>query len=99
MIMADKDLISLEMFCTQHNVEVSFVTQLQQAGLIQTQIRDKSIFVPVDALPTLEKIIRLHYDLDINLEGVETILHLLDRMNMMRSEMTILQNRLRQYED
>ncbi len=99
MIMADEDLISLEMFCTQHNVEVSFMTQLQQAGLIQTQIRDKSLFVPVDALPTLEKIIRLHYDLDINLEGVETILHLLDRMNVMRSEMTILQNRLRQYED
>lgn len=97
--MADEELISLETFCIQHNIEVSFVTQLQQSGLIQTQMREKSIFVSVDTLPMLEKIIRLHYDLDINLEGVETILHLLDRMNAMRSEMTTLQNKLRQYED
>jgi len=99
MIMANNDLISLETFCIQHNIGVSFVTQLQQSGLIHTHIRDKSIFISVDALPMLEKIVRLHYDLDINLEGVETILHLLDRMDAMRSEMMALQNRLRQYED
>jgi len=97
--MADEDLISVETFCTQHNIEVSFVMQLQQSGLIQTRMRHQSIFVPVDALPVLEKIIRLYYDLDINLEGVETILHLLDRMDTMRSEMMTLKNRLRQYED
>lgn len=97
--MADEDLISLEAFCAQHNIEVSFVTELQRSGLIPTQRREESIFVSVSVLPTLEKIIRLHYDLDINLEGVETILHLLDRMDAMRSEMMVLQNRLRRYED
>lgn len=99
MIMADEELISLNAFCTQHNIEVSFVIQLQQSGLIQTQVREKSIFIPAGTLPTLEKIIRLHYELDINLEGVETILHMLDRMDAMRSQMIALQNRLRQYED
>jgi len=97
--MANEELISLNLFCTQHNVDVSLVTQLQHSGMIQTQMREKSIFVSADELPMLEKIIRLHYELDINLEGVETILHLLDRMDTMRSEMLSLQNRLRQYED
>lgn len=97
--MADEELISLNAFCTQHNIEISFITQLQQSGLIQTQVREKSAFVHASTLPVLEKIIRLHYDLDINLEGVETILHLLDRMDTMRSKMIALQNKLRQYEE
>ena len=46
----------------------------------------------------LEKFIRLYYELDINLEGIETITHLLQRINSLQDEIIILKNRLRLYE-
>ena len=99
MMMTNEELVSLDEFCAGHNIELSFVTTLQHYGLIETTIKEKSAFVPLSQLPSLEKIIRLYYDLDINLEGIETITHLLQRMDDMRTQITYLQNKLRQYED
>jgi hypothetical protein len=41
---------------------------------------------------------RLHYDLDINLEGIEAITCLLDRVRSMQEEIRELRNRLGVYE-
>jgi hypothetical protein len=43
-------------------------------------------------LQKLEQIIRLHYDLDINLEGIDAIAHLAERIKMMQNEITGLKN-------
>jgi hypothetical protein len=43
--------------------------------------------------------VRLHYDLDINLEGIEAITYLLNRVKNMQAEIIALKNRLRLYED
>jgi hypothetical protein len=50
-------------------------------------------------LGRLEKIVRLHFELDINLEGIETIAHLLERMEGMQEKIVQLTNRLKAYED
>lgn len=99
MMMTDEELISLEEFCASHNIEISFIISLQQYGLVRTTVKENSAFVPLSELPILEKIIRMHYDLDINLEGIETITHLLQRMDGMRSKIMDLQNKLRRYEE
>ncbi len=45
------------------------------------------------------RIIRLYYELDINLEGIEAIIHLLQRIDTHQQEEIIaLRNRLRLYE-
>jgi phenylalanine-4-hydroxylase len=71
---------------------------LHENGLIETVIIEEGRFIPEDRLSDIEKIIRLHYELDINLEGIEVIIHLLRRMEDTRREMTALKNRLRMYE-
>ncbi len=88
-------LISIKEFCTSHNIEISFIDSLQQNGLIQITTIEETGFVDADQMQKLEKFIRLHYDLDINLEGIETITHLLQRINAMQDEITALRNRLR----
>ena len=96
--MQNEDLIAASEFCANYNVEYSFITSLQQFGLIQvTTIEDRG-FIPLNELQKLEKITRLHYDLDINLEGIEAITYLLDRLETLQSELAGLQNRLRLYE-
>jgi len=91
-------LIAIDEFCTSHNIEISFVSSLQQSGLIEITTRKNSTFIEADQLKQLEKFIRLYYELDINLEGIETINHLLQRINSLQDEITLLRNRLRLYE-
>ena len=91
-------LIAIDEFCSSHNIEISFVSSLQQSGLIEiTTIKD-SVFIEADQLQQLEKFVRLYYELDINVEGIETINYLLHRINSMQDEITTLRNRLGIYE-
>jgi hypothetical protein len=91
-------LISLNEFCANHNIEISFVSSLQQSGLIEITTVKEAGFIEADQLQQLEKFIRLYYELDINLEGIETINYLLQRINSMQHEIIALRNKLRVYE-
>ena len=49
-------------------------------------------------LRDIERYARLYYDLSINIEGIEAIHHLLDRVSGLREEVRTLRSRLRLYE-
>jgi len=90
--------ITIEDFCTNYNVEPSFIDTLKENGLIEIENINESGLINAEQLRELEKIVSLFYDLDINLEGIETINHLLERIKAMNLEITALKNRLRLYE-
>ena len=92
-------LIAIDEFCTSHNIEISFISSLQQSGLIEITTKKESSFIEADQLKQLEKYVRLYYEMDINLEGIETINYLLQRIGSMQDEIRILRNRLRVYEN
>ncbi len=91
-------LVSVDEFCSNHNIEISFISTLQQNGLIEITTIGQSGFIDIVQLPQVEKFIRLYYELDINIEGIETIVHMLQRINSMQAENILLMNRLRLYE-
>jgi hypothetical protein len=96
-IQAD-NLIAVDVFCTNHNIEISFISSLQQTGMIEiTTIKDTG-YIDAEQLQLLEKFVRFHYELDINLEGIETVNHLLQRINSLQNEIISLKNRLGLYE-
>lgn len=92
------NLISIEDFCANHKIEISFVSSLQKNGLIEITTIHETEFIDAEQLRQLEKFVCFYYELDINLEGIETITHLLQRMNSLQDEMMTLKNRLRLYE-
>ena len=96
--MQTKNLIAANEFCINHKIEISFINSLQQCGLIEITNIEDTFFFAEDQLQQVEKFVRLHFDLDINLEGIETITHLLHRINSMQDEIILLRNRLRLYE-
>lgn len=96
--MLTEQMIPADEFCIHHNIEISFIYSLQESGLIEVSRHEEKIFVPVSQLGQLEKMVRLYYEMDINLEGIETISYLLQRMNDMQQELLQLTNRLRMYE-
>jgi hypothetical protein len=91
-------LVAIDEFCTSHNIEISFISSLQRSGLIEITTIKESDFIEADKLQQLEKFVRLYYDLDINLEGIETISYLLQRIGSMQDEIRALRNKLRLYE-
>lgn len=92
------DLIAVNEFCVHHNIEISFLNLLQQNGLIKISTIESTHFVEKEQLPQLEKFVHFYYDLDINLEGIESITYLLQRIENLQNEMVELKNRLRLYE-
>jgi hypothetical protein len=97
--MQTDEMIPATEFCTHYRIELSFIQSLKQSGLIETISTEEALFVPVNQLPQLEKLVRLYYEMDINLEGIETITYLLQRMNEMQQKITHLNNRLSMYEN
>ena len=93
-----ENLVALDEFCASHGIEVSFISSLQENGLIEISTVEERVFIDVTQLQNLEKFLRFHYELDINLEGIETITNLLQRINSLQDEVTYLRNRLRLYE-
>ncbi len=94
MIMKTEDLIPAKDFCLYHNIEYSFISSLQNSGLINVTSVKRSTFIHIDDIRKLEKFVRLHYELDINLEGIETINHLLEKIEDMQQEIVRLKNKI-----
>ena len=97
--MDNENMISVIEFCEGHHIEISFIDSLQETGLIELATIEDTPYIQEDQLYDLEKIIRLHYDLDINLEGIDAVINLLKRMDDMQHEINLLKNRLRLYEE
>ena len=96
--MQKENLIPANEFCLHHNIEVSFIDSLKEYGLVEFTVIDDAPFVTIKQLTELEKLVRLHYELDINLEGIDAIIHLLKKLQGMQDEIIILKNKLRLYE-
>ena len=92
------DFIAVNEFCVHHNIEISFINLLQQNGLINLSIIESKYFVAKEQLPQLEKYVHFYYDMDINLEGIETITYLLQRIESLQNEIIKLNNRLLFYD-
>lgn len=90
--MASEELIPTKDFCIYHNIELSFIDSLENSGLIQVQSVEHTTYIHIDEMQKLEKFVRLHYDLDINVEGIETINYLLERMEELQNEILQLKN-------
>jgi DNA-binding transcriptional MerR regulator len=96
--MESQHLIPASHFCVHYNIDVSFLYALQDYGLVHVTTQDEAIFIDADDLSDMERIIHLHQDLDINLEGIDAILQLLKRLERTQEELMALRNQLRLYE-
>ena len=88
--MKSKNLIPVSEFCINHSIDISFISSLQQNGLVEITTIEDTGFIDLDQLKLLERIVRFYFELDINLEGIETINHMLQRINAMQNEITFL---------
>jgi hypothetical protein len=96
--MEQTEMIVLDEFCNSHHVEVSFIRSLEEYGLLQTIIVNETLCVASNELPKLEQILRLNRELNINSEGIDVVINLLQRIEDMQNEINELRNKLNFYE-
>lgn len=92
--MEQEELIPAEDFCIHHNIAYSFISSLKDSGLISVTSIKSSSYIHPDEIYKLEKFVHLHYDLEINIEGIETINYLLEKIENMQREIVNLRNKM-----
>jgi hypothetical protein len=85
--------------CDLYQIEISFFKELNEEGLIELVSRQNSMYVHEDKLYKVERIIRIYRELNVNIEGIDVVLNLLEKVDKLQNEVYSMQSRLRLYED
>ncbi len=96
--MDTQELIIVEVFCQEYQIETNLIHDLEDFGLIQTIVYKDNKYINKNELVFIEKVIRLHNELNINKEGIQVILDLVEKVNNLQTEVKYLKNRLGLYE-
>ena len=90
----EKELILLSEYCKNSRAELDFVLGLEREGLIEMEIRNNIKYLLLSQLEDMDLFTRLHYDLSINIEGIDVIHNLLSKMEEMEQELSVLRRQL-----
>ncbi|MDP2687168.1 MAG: chaperone modulator CbpM [Aequorivita sp.] len=96
--MGREKYILVSHFCNHTQIELSFVENLHEYGLVRIQKKENEIFIDEKDITEVEKMFRLHHDLGINFEGLDAIKQLLKRIRKMEKELGLVQKQLNLYQ-
>lgn len=91
--------IDITTLCRHYRVERTFFSHLSDIGLIETITIQDSLYVDESDIRHIDKIIRLYRELNINPEGIDVIMNLLDKIDDLEQKLTATKNRLGLYEN
>jgi hypothetical protein len=86
--------IQITHFCEYHRIQVSFLEELENFELIEMVTVENQKCIVKEELPIIEKMIRLHHELEINPAGIDAIFHLLNKLCKKQEEILKLKNKL-----
>ncbi len=95
--MKTNNLIRIEEVCIHCKVDESFIQSLQELGHIELIVENDDHFIAEEQLKSLESLIFFHTELQINLEGIDAIAHLLTKIENLQDELKLMKNKLYLY--
>ena len=90
--------IPVEQFCVHYNIPQAFINSLNNYELIELIEIDAAQHIQSSDINRIERLMRMHYDLEVNMEGLDVINHLLDQIHSLQNELNVLRNRIDFYE-
>ena len=91
----ETDLIIVKEYCQKSHVDPSFIVSLEEDGLIDVQVVDGERGLLVSQLRDLERFVRWHEDLSVNIDGIGVIHELMGRIHQMQQEINQLRREAR----
>jgi|AntRauMFilla1563_2_1112583.scaffolds.fasta_scaffold06199_1 hypothetical protein len=92
--MENQKLVLVETLCVHYEIETSFFESLEEIGLIILVRQRDEIYVSEEKVAYLEKVLRLQKELNVNLEGIDVIFNLLEKVESLQSELSVAMQRL-----
>ena len=92
--MKTNNLVHIKQVCTYCKVDLSFIQSLSELGHIELIVESNDYYISEENLKPLESLINFHTELQINIEGIDTIAHLLKKIEHLQGELLIAKNKL-----
>ena len=96
--MRTENFILVNHYCEQTRIPVDFIYSLQDYGFIEVREIEDKIYVEPHAIVEIERVSRLQNELGINLEGIDALFHMLQKVEQLESQLRYLKDRLTIYE-
>ncbi|WP_295128945.1 chaperone modulator CbpM [uncultured Chitinophaga sp.] len=93
------EMITVREYCLQYETDQSFISALEENGLITVTIVETEPCIHFDDLHSLDTYRSWYYDMNINVEGIDALLHVVNKMKQLQQQVHVLRSRLRLYED
>ncbi|MEH6513625.1 chaperone modulator CbpM [Maribacter arcticus] len=96
--MDSENFILIKHYCEKTQTPIDFIDDLLEYGMIEVQVIENKTYVQSKHIIEIERIYRLRQDLGINMEGIDSLNHMLEKVNRLEQELKLLRNRLTIYE-
>ncbi len=90
----NENKITISQFCEIYEIPSDFIESLQKYELIELIRAENTAYIHNEQVAQIEKFMRLHYDLNINFEGLDVIHNLLNQLETLQQEIILLKNKL-----
>jgi hypothetical protein len=84
--------ITVKQFCINYDIPLSFINSLSNFELIELIEIENTKHLQINDINRVEKMMRLHYDLNVNFESLDIINHLTSQINLLQEELIELNN-------
>ncbi|NGM62865.1 MerR family transcriptional regulator [Sphingobacterium sp. SGG-5] len=86
----ERTLFKIVDICRVHRLEETFIYELYRNGLIEIILENEQDCIDEEQLPLIEKFSNWHYDLELNMQGIEVVSRLLERIEQLQQEVRAL---------
>lgn len=91
----DTELIIIDEYCSQNEIQPEFLFRLKEVGLIEFFEQNNEYYIYLSQLGDLDRYVRWHYELSINAEGIDVIQNLMNKIDDMQREILHLKEVIR----
>lgn len=91
----DTELIIITEYCSHNQIEPDFLFSLQEVGLIELLEQEEQFYISTSQLRDVERYTRWHYELSINVEGIDVVQNLMNRIEEMEGEIASLKEKVK----
>lgn len=86
----EKTLFRVIDICKTNNIERTFIQELHNNGLIEIIIQEDQEFLEEEQVLHVERFSTWHYELELNVQGIEVVNNLIDKIEELQRELRLL---------
>ena len=92
--MIQGNYIMVREFCAHHHLSQDFMLKLEERGMVEINRIETEDYLPLTSISHLEKMVRLHQELEIHPEDLDVVSDLLERIADLQEELDCIKRRL-----